>query len=98
MINNIAKIIIPFVKRKRRDLKKTDDQAALVIFDEFKGQVTQVCCDMLWENNILFVHVPVNFTDLLQPLDVSVNKAAKDYSTRQFQEWYSNQIRIKVAR
>ena len=30
--------------------------------------------------------------DQLQSLDVSVNKAAKEYLSRQFQEWYSNQI------
>ena len=47
---------------------------------------------MLWENNILFVRVSANCTDRLQPLDVSVNKAAKDYLRWQFQEWYSNQI------
>ena len=92
MINYIAKIIISFVKRKCRELKKTDDQAAFAIFDEFKAQVTQVCCDILWENNILFVCVPANCTDRLQPLDVSINKAAKDYLRWQFQEWYSNQI------
>ena len=92
MINYIAKIIIPFVRKKRRELKKTEDQVALAIFDEFKGQVTQACCEMLWENNILFIRVPANCTDRLQPLDVSLNKAAKDFLRRQFQEWYSNQI------
>ena len=92
MINYIAKIIISFVKRKCRELKKTDDQAAFAICDEFKGQVTQVCCDILWENNILFVRVPANCMDRLQPLDVSINKAAKDYLRWQFQEWYSNPI------
>ena len=47
---------------------------------------------MLWEHNILFGCVSVNCTDRLQPLDVSVNKAAKRYLRWQFQEWYSNQI------
>ena len=36
--------------------------------------------------------VPANCTDRLQPLDVSVNKAAKDFLCRQFQEWYSEQV------
>ena len=44
------------------------------------------------ENNILIVRVPPNCTDRLQPLDVSVNKAAKDFLKRKFQEWYSEQI------
>ena len=36
--------------------------------------------------------VPANCTDRLQPLDVSVNKAAKEFLRRQFQEWYSEQV------
>ena len=32
------------------------------------------------------------FSQLHGPLDVSVNKATKDYLKWQFQEWYSNQI------
>ena len=35
--NVTTKINIPFVKRKGRELKKADDQAALAISDEFKG-------------------------------------------------------------
>ena len=42
--------------------------------------------------NIHIAIVPPNCTDRLQPLDVSVNKAAKEYLCRQFQEWYSEQI------
>ena len=75
----ILKIIILFVKEKHRELKTSDDQVALAIFDEFKGQVTQACCELLWQNNILFVHAPPNCTDKLQPLDISTNKPAEDF-------------------
>ena len=92
MINYISKIIVPFVKNKRKELKKTDDQVALVIFDEFKGQITQTCADLLSRNNILFVLVPANSTDRLQPLDATVNKAAKDFLRWKFQEWYSERV------
>ena len=34
--------------------------------------------------------VPANRTDRLQPLDVAMNKAAKECMRRQFHEWYSN--------
>ena len=47
MINYISKIIVPFVKNKRNEFKKTNDQVALVIFDKFKEQVTQACADLL---------------------------------------------------
>ena len=76
MINYISKIIVPFVKNKRKEVKKTDDQVTLVIFVEIKGQITQACADLLSQNNILFVLVPPNCTDHLQPLDATVNKTA----------------------
>ena len=44
------------------------------------------------KNNILYSIVPANCTDRLQPLDVSINKAAKECLRRQFQEWYSNKV------
>ena len=81
MINYIAKIIIPFVRKKRRKLKKTEDQVALAIFDEFKGQVTQHVVKCYGKTTyflfvflpiarigILFIHVPANCTDRLQLL------------------------------
>lgn len=47
---------------------------------------------LLMENNILSVIVPSNCTDLLQPLDLSVNKPLKDHLRRSFQTWYSDQV------
>ena len=38
------------------------------------------------------VIVPANCTDRLQPLDLSVNKAAKEFLRKQFTKWYSDQI------
>ena len=86
MIDYITKIIIPFTEKKRRELHLPSDQAALAIFDEFKEQLTETCTDLLLENNILIVRVLPNCTDRLQPLDVSVKKAAKDFLKREFQE------------
>ena len=42
---------------------------------------------MLEAHHILVVTVPANCTDRLQPFDVSVNKAAKEFLRSQFQEW-----------
>ena len=42
--------------------------------------------------HINFVMVPANTTDRLQPLDVSVNKPAKEFLWKQFHEWYANEI------
>ena len=35
---------------------------------------------------------PSNCTDLLQPLDLSVNKPLKDHLRHSFQSWYSEQV------
>lgn len=37
-------------------------------------------------------YVPANITDRLQPMDISVNKPAKDYIKRQFDQWYLEQV------
>ena len=47
---------------------------------------------LLEDNHVLVAVAPANCTDRLQPLDVSINKAAKEFLRGQFQEWYSEQI------
>lgn len=60
--------------------------------DNFKGQVTSVVTSLLEENDVHLCLLPPNTTDRLQPMDVSVNKPAKDILKRRFEEWYSEQI------
>ena len=43
-------------------------------------------------NHILATKVPPNMTNLYQPLDWSVNKAAKDFTRKKFSEWYTRQL------
>jgi hypothetical protein len=55
--------------------------------DHFKGQITTSETDLLEMNNIHMCLLPPNTTDLLQPVDVSVNKPAKeDFWKRQFED------------
>ena len=88
----LTDVLLPYVTKKRNELKLPENHRALVIFDHFKGQVTASIFCLLEENNISFVLVPANCTDRLQPLDISVNKPAKSFLRSKFQEWYSDQV------
>ena len=91
-IRFIKNIILPYVSATRKDLRLDEEHMALVIFDTFKGHKGEEMDSLLLENNILSVIVPSNCTDLLQPLDLSVNKTLKDHLRRSFQSWYSDQV------
>ncbi len=77
MIQYIENIIHPHIKGVRHTID-SHDAAALIIMDNFKGQTTQRVTDQLSLYNIHTCYLPPNTTDRLQPLDVSVNKPAKD--------------------
>ena len=91
-----VKIIVPYVKKKREELKLADDHPALVLFDIFKGQCTDDVLKLLMDNNIEYIIVPANCTDRLQPLDVSVNKPAKEFLQNKFQGRFADQIASKL--
>ena len=85
----LTEILILYVTRKRNELKLAENHRALVIFDQFKGQVTASIFTLLEENNITIVLVPENCTDRLQPL---VNKPAKSFLRSKFQDWYADKV------
>ena len=53
---------------------------------------------MLEAKHVHITIVPANCTDRLQPLYVGVNKSAKSFLRRQFQDWYSEQICQQLQR
>lgn len=79
MVGYAQKIFLPYVNHKRKELGLDETHPALAIFDEFKGQTANAIFNLLTTNNVYYVIVPPNCTDKLQPLDVSVNKPAKDF-------------------
>ena len=92
MIRYIENVIVPFVTRVRNDLGVGQEQAALAIFDSFRGQITEKVFILLNKHNMQSVVVPPNCTDKLQPLDLTVNKVAKSFLQKQFIDWYATEI------
>ena len=91
MVEYIETVFLPYVCKKRKELKLPFDHPALAMFDVFKGQCTEAVLSLL-ENNIHIVTVPASTTNRLQPLDTSVNKPAKDFLRGKFNEWYAERI------
>lgn len=86
----VEHVIIPYVTSMREYFEP--DTPALAIYDNFKGQITAGITDLLESHNIHTCLLPANTTDLLQPMDLSVNKPAKDILKRRFEEWYAQQV------
>jgi len=82
--NYIEKIILPYLSKKRNELKLPDNHRALMIFDNFKAQCTETILRLLDDNYISVQLIPPNCTDRLLPLDISVNKAAKEFLCNEF--------------
>ena len=87
MFDYLNKIIFPYCTKKRRELKLPPDFPGLVIFDNFNGQCTENILKLIDDNHINVIIIPANCTDRLQLMDLSVNKALKDYLKSQFQKW-----------
>ena len=94
MVQYVDHIIVPYVEKVRES--HSDDTPALVIMDNFKGQITESFLSLLDSHNIHVCLLPPNTTDRLQPMDISVNKAVKDYLRRQFDQWYSEQVMAQL--
>ena len=92
MLTYINDIIVPFVERVHDDLGTSDSQAALALFDHFKGQRTGNVVAALEKHNIQSVLIPATCTDHLQPLDISVHKSTKVFVQSEFQQRYAAQI------
>ena len=87
-------IVIPYVAKEREKLDLNEGQAALLIMDVFKGQMTDPALKVLSNNNIMLQNVPANFTYVFQPPDVQggPNGFVKRFMKKKFSDWYAAQI------
>lgn len=92
MIQYVERILLPYVKAKRRELHLASEHPALVMFDNFSAQTTVRIIKLLDDNHVRIAMVPPNCTDRLQSLDVSVNKAVKNFLRQRFENWYATQV------
>ena len=76
-IQHLKKIVFPYVEKRKKELNLLLDQKAMLIFDVFKGHVTQKVTSIIEENNCVIIKVPNNLTDQFQPLDLNMNGQAK---------------------
>ena len=74
----------------------SETQWALVVWDVFKGQVTDKVKQMLTSLHIELVIVPANMTHFFQPLDLTVNGAAKHFMKKQFVAYYANAVKQQL--
>ena len=88
----LEEIFFPYIDAARVNSGLADDYPVVAIFDNFKGQVTDDVMQLLEDHNVHVVKLPANCTDRVQPMDISVNKAAKDFLRQRFNEWYSEQV------
>ena len=94
MLQYVQQIIVPFVEQMRDFLG--EEKSAVVIMDNFKGQVTPEMLKLLESHHIHMCQLPPNTTDRLQPMDVAVNKPAKAFLKQKFQIWYAEQISAQL--
>ena len=64
----------------------------MLLFDVFKGQITDKATKFIEDNNCVIVHVPNNMTDHVQQFDLNVNCHTKEFLKQKFECWYAEQI------
>ena len=94
MLRYVENIVIPFINKKRKQLKLSPSHKALVIFDVYKAHRDQKIFTLLEENNIFYRFVPASCTGKLQPLDADggVNFKLKHFFKQEVTLWYGKQI------
>ena len=92
----IQEVIDPYVVHERERLNLPPDQKSLLIWDVFRGQMTAKVRQALDSLNIECSYVPANMTHFFQPLDLTVNRSAKNFMRKQFMTYYASAVREQL--
>ena len=93
----LREIILPYVEMVKTTKKLKPDQKSLLIFDVFKGQVTEDVLSFIDQSDMVYTKVPNNMTAEFQVNDLTVNKYNKAYKKSKFNEWYSMQVIVNLS-
>ena len=92
------KVIFPFLDQIKERMGYPKEQMSLVIMDTLKCQDNDELRKLSMSNNCEVVIVPHNLTNKFQPLDLSVNKAAKAFISEKYNTWMTNEISKQIKR
>ena len=95
-IEMVTEILMPYVKRKREELKLRKNQEWLLISDVFKAHWTDEVKDIIMKNNGKMVAVPNCMTDKFQPLDLTVNRSSKAHLRNKTHTWFGEQVQQQI--
>ena len=85
------KIVFPHFKNVRKAKGYPDEQMRLIM-DTFKGQGSDEVAKLCRKNNCDLIIVPHNLTNNFQPLDITVNKPAKNFIKDKYNVWHTEQV------
>ena len=88
----IEQVLVPYIKKSKKEKVIPNDQKSLLIWDAFKAQSTANVFDVLSKHEIESVMVPKNMTHLFQPLDLTTNVSLKKIEKRAFSKYFSSSI------
>ena len=98
LVRFFEEIICPYLDKVKKENRYPNEQYSLIVIDTFKGQDNNTLKELCSKNNCEVVIVPHNLTHKFQPLDISINKAAKALIQNLYNEWLSNQVTIQLKR
>ena len=90
-------IIFTYFLDKKKELGYPEEQRSLIIMDTVKGQDNDEIKRLSTKNNCELVVVSHNLTIKFQPLDISVNRVAKEFISNKFNAWYAERVSKQLA-